>query len=1161
MKKILFFAFVMSMTLNVLAQGWERPVPKATEFVTEDTLYIYNVKAGAYFLGNNDWGTRASIKSTQGFKCVFHKFVYEGEEWDGDSYEWTDSIEPNDFGVPNGNGRIEHVCITSDVDQIWVDEETTDADLSNDHCWTIELQESGYYKIGLSYQNATFNQEMYPGAYVGAIGDMADNRLYICDPEIYADYAASFQTDWIFVTVDEYQKNIVAIKTYEAAVSLKTVIDDANTTCAGIDIAAEESVYANLGSTLEELLSAITSVRAKMSEWKGNAASPEHPMDMTSAIVNPYFENNTSDGWNGTKPTGVNYTLMEQYEKEFYNYQDLSNLPDGIYKLNVSGHYRAGFSEGDYAYYAAGDNSVRTASVFAVTATDSLYTHIQATAAGAVVGGLNDGVDEVLVDETQLLYVPSAMYTTSIYTKAGQYQDNSLYVPLEGGNLRIGIAKNGYIGGDWTIIDDWNLTYYGGSDESYKFWLNESLKNVKEYDEETICSKALLEEYTSLLAQADAATTKDEIKSVIVSIQAVCDSIDASILAYAEYKEQLEYCQAYIADPEQGGQLDYDQDDVKALADYLEFDGPEIYETRELTTAEIKAETQKLITMLQNAVKNGMLKGTDVTNMLINPRFQYADGRGWEYTPGINISGGLSDYPCAEAYSMKFDCHQDVEGLKDGLYKVTVNAFYRPRGNGGYDGSESIPAELYLNDFATPVQHIMADHSDEPLWESDFADYQTEEGWVPNGMNGSSVYFREGHYLQEVYGLVEGGKMRLGIRCDENVNDGNWCLWTNFKLYFMAKDEEAIKSVIDTFKERGEELLGSTMGMQESDALSQALDDAAVAKTGDELYTALLALNSAIKEARTSIALYEQMSVMLDELVTALELCQDTATPAAVEKAQNMFDELEGALDNGSWNNETATEKLAELEGIITALRVPAYEDASDENPVDMTSVIINPLYEYNDNEGWNGDAPTAVSFMCCEMFNRNYNYYQELSGLPAGTYSLGLQAFYRAGFAENDYSTYVSSPEANNHAVLYAICGTDTVEVPVVRASAQAQPFEIGGAESQVGEVAFIPNNMEAASYYFESELYKNELIFDVREGEKLIIGVKKETTIPSDWTIFRNWTLNYFGTESQKTGIDTIQPTVLDAQSSVYNLQGMKVNDNYNGIVIINGRKVFRK
>lgn len=33
------------------------------------------------------------------------------------------------------------------------------------------------------------------------------------------------------------------------------------------------------------------------------------------------------------------------------------------------------------------------------------------------------------------------------------------------------------------------------------------------------------------------------------------------------------------------------------------------------------------------------------------------------------------------------------------------------------------------------------------------------------------------------------------------------------------------------------------------------------------------------------------------------------------------------------------------------------------------------------------------------------------------------------------------------------------------------------------------------------------------------------------------------------------------LNYQSSVYNLQGMKVNDNYKGIVIINGRKVFRK
>ena len=249
MKRIFLLALAISCQLLAFSQDWERPVPKATEFVTEDTLYIYNVKAGAYFLGNNDWGTRASIKTTQGFKCVFRQFIFEEEEWDGESYEWIDSIEPNDFGTPNGNGHWYHVFAKNDVNEVWVDQETTDAALTGDHGWTVIPQADGSYKIGLSYQNSTFNPALYPDAYLGAIGDLADNRLYICDPEIYADYAESFQTDWIFVTMEEYENNIVAMKTYEIALLLGEVIDDAKTTCVGIDIAQEEAVYANHTST------------------------------------------------------------------------------------------------------------------------------------------------------------------------------------------------------------------------------------------------------------------------------------------------------------------------------------------------------------------------------------------------------------------------------------------------------------------------------------------------------------------------------------------------------------------------------------------------------------------------------------------------------------------------------------------------------------------------------------------------------------------------------------------------------------------------------------------------------------------------------------------------------------------------------------------------
>ena len=42
-------------------------------------------------------------------------------------------------------------------------------------------------------------------------------------------------------------------------------------------------------------------------------------------------------------------------------------------------------------------------------------------------------------------------------------------------------------------------------------------------------------------------------------------------------------------------------------------------------------------------------------------------------------------------------------------YKLELNAFYRVGDNGQYDGSEEVYAELYMNDFTTPVQNLGGD--------------------------------------------------------------------------------------------------------------------------------------------------------------------------------------------------------------------------------------------------------------------------------------------------------------------------------------------------------------------------------------------------------------------------------------------------------------------
>ncbi len=175
-----------------------------------------------------------------------------------------------------------------------------------------------------------------------------------------------------------------------------------------------------------------------------------------------------------------------------------------------------------------------------------------------------------------------------------------------------------------------------------------------------------------------------------------------------------------------------------------------------------------------------------------------------------------------------------------------------------------------------------------------------------------------------------------------------------------------------------------------------------------------------------------------------------------------------------------------------------AKDKASDQpSIIDYTSSIKNAGYDSNNNNGWSGTSVTAVSYNCAEQYNKTFDYYQTITGLPAGQYRIGVQAFYRAGFADNDYSTL--SNASNNRSILYATGNGTTNSIALVRASSEASGSRLGGSESTVGG-KYIPNNMQAASIYFAAGKYQNYIEATVGNDGRLTIVIKKTSPINGD-------------------------------------------------------------
>ena len=88
--------------------------------------------------------------------------------------------------------------------------------------------------------------------------------------------------------------------------------------------------------------------------------------------------------------------------------------------------------------------------------------------------------------------------------------------------------------------------------------------------------------------------------------------------------------------------------------------------------------------------------------------------------------------------------------------------------------------------------------------------------------------------------------------------------------------------------------------------------------------------------------------------------------------------------------------------------------EATESNPLDMTSIIVNPDFYDSPSNGWTGETPTVneygqefvpavndVKGLNAELWNKSaFTLSQKLVGLPAGTYELRVQALYRDGGA-----------------------------------------------------------------------------------------------------------------------------------------------------------------
>ena len=287
-------------------------------------------------------------------------------------------------------------------------------------------------------------------------------------------------------------------------------------------------------------------------------------------------------------------------------------------------------------------------------------------------------------------------------------------------------------------------------------------------------------------------------------------------------------------------------------------------------------------------------------------------------------------------------------------------------------------------------------------------------------------------------------------------------------------------------------------------------------------------------------------------------------------------------MDKEFWNTvsvEAAVAKNANTEWklVTKAERDALLATATETRPVDATHLLANPGFNrpamlegwITDNRSDFKDANLGVidrgrrtNPVCEAYYQQMFEVNQVVSNLPEGYYQVNMTGYYRDGSREDLQQKVANGTTPARHAMLYIEYKGKGNEVALPSIAAGINQCPGIGWKGTAGEQ---PDNVMDAAEYFESGLYKvyTRIIKVGPEGE-LTIGVTKDKQVDSDWAVFDNFRLTYFGKHvSQEIidGINTVKNNSIE-NGKIYNLQGMEVKRPLKrGIYICNGKKFIVK
>ena len=557
--------------------------------------------------------------------------------------------------------------------------------------------------------------------------------------------------------------------------------------------------------------------------------------NVTGLMVNPNFAG-SNDGW--TKTGDGDFKNDGTRVSEVWNgqnwevYQEISNLPQGSYKITMQGFYSPSSGNDNNWHEGWGQEGDETNNILGyLFGNDASEPLLHVTACPQEENVAENCEEVTWTDDASLAGKWLCHGKNSAQEIFEQNSENYLNATTcyvgEDGKLRIGVKMSGVSWGQaWVIFDNFQVEYLGA----------DNMEGAQ------TALDALVREANGMLASEVLTTqeAKDGLNKAIEAASAVGE------LTPEVYKEQTEALNAAI----KFGQESMDaatalEDKVTAHdkklsgtgeASYEEYSNTEGYDELYDLTIEIfdKIDGEGIFATLDeindysvrlDKTYSKMLSGhidfttankdepVDATGLIVNPSFQTktendkgeivdaASADGW-LVESLKGGSGVKDAKVYEIYNDSSEVYQPLYNAPAGYYRVIMNGFYRAGGfiDAGVarrDSADAQNAELFvkcgdgnwsekLPSIFEHVSELKYDGSDVALPDSLFPKSDMLYHFIVDQPAGAALAFEDGEYECDTYFYVgEGEEPVLGVR-KTGMLTNDWSCFDNFRLYYYG---------------------------------------------------------------------------------------------------------------------------------------------------------------------------------------------------------------------------------------------------------------------------------------------------------------------------------------------------------------------------------------